>query len=96
MRFFTNEEELIALGSEYLRWVGLSWLLSAVSQVYLTFMKNCNAVNLSTVISSVGDQALGGISALSEVWMGQEHNLGNSFISGILEAACAVTRILLS
>ena len=53
MRFFTNEEELIALGSEYLRWVGLSWLLSAVSQVYLTFMKNCNAVNLSTVISSV-------------------------------------------
>lgn len=53
MRFFTSETELIVLGSEYLRWVGLSWLLSAISQVYLTFMKNCNAVNLSTTISSM-------------------------------------------
>ena len=52
MRFFTNEANLIVLGSEYLRWVGASWFLSAVSQVYLTFMKNCGAVNLSTVISS--------------------------------------------
>ena len=52
MRFLTNEADLIVLGSEYLRWVGVSWLLSAVSQVYLTFMKNCGAVNLSTVISS--------------------------------------------
>lgn len=53
MRFFTNESELITLGSEYLKYVGISWVLSAVSQVYLTFMKNCNAVNLSTVISSI-------------------------------------------
>ena len=53
MRFFTNEAELAVPGSEYLRWVAVSWLLSAVSQVYLTFMKNCNAVNLSTVISSM-------------------------------------------
>lgn len=53
MRFFTNEPELVQMGSEYLRWVGASYLLSAVSQVFLTFMKNCNAVNLSTAISSV-------------------------------------------
>lgn len=53
MRFFTNEPELMQLGAEYLKWVGVSYLLSAVSQVYLTFMKNCNAVNLSTAISSV-------------------------------------------
>lgn len=53
MSFFTNEPELIRMGSEYLRFVGLSYLLSAVSQVYLTFMKNCNAVNLSTIISSM-------------------------------------------
>lgn len=52
MGFFTNEPELVKMGSEYLRFVGLSYLLSAVSQVYLTFMKNCNAVNLSTAISS--------------------------------------------
>lgn len=53
MFFFTNESSLIILGSSYLRWVSVSWLLSAVSQVYLTFMKNCDAVNLSTVISSM-------------------------------------------
>ena len=53
MHFLTNEPELIKLGSEYLKCVGLSYVLSAVSQVYLTFMKNCNAVNLSTVISSI-------------------------------------------
>ncbi|MBD5501479.1 MAG: MATE family efflux transporter [Lachnospiraceae bacterium] len=53
MHFLTNEPELIKPGSEYLKCVGLSYVLSAVSQVYLTFMKNCNAVNLSTAISSI-------------------------------------------
>lgn len=53
MSFLTNEPELIAKGAEYLRYVGISYLLSAISQVYLTFMKNCDAVNLSTVISSM-------------------------------------------
>lgn len=53
MLIFTNEPELAVLGSEYLRCVGVSWLLSAISQVCLAFMKNCNAVNLSTVISSM-------------------------------------------
>lgn len=52
MSFFTNEPELIVMGSQYLKYVGVSYLLSAVSQVYLTYMKNCNAVNMSTVISS--------------------------------------------
>lgn len=53
MRFLTNEPELIAMGSEYLMYVGAVYLLSAISQVYLTFMKNCDAVNLSTIISSM-------------------------------------------
>ena len=35
MRFFTNEPELVLLGSGYLRMVGVSWILSAVSQVYI-------------------------------------------------------------
>ena len=52
MRFFTNEPELAVMGSEYLRYVGISYLLSAVSQTHLTIMKNCNAVNLSSLISS--------------------------------------------
>lgn len=53
MHFLTNEPELIMMGSEYLKFVGVSYLLSAISQVYLTFMKNCDAVNLSTAISSM-------------------------------------------
>lgn len=53
MHFLTNEPELVAMGSDYLTYVGISYLLSAIAQVYLTFMKNCDAVSLSTVISSV-------------------------------------------
>lgn len=53
MRFLTNEPELIAMGSKYLKNVGISYLLSAISQVNLTVMKNCNAVNSSTSIGSI-------------------------------------------
>lgn len=54
MLFFTDDPELVTMGSEYLKAVGVSYLLSAVSQVYLTVMKNCGAVNMSSVISSAG------------------------------------------
>lgn len=53
MYFFTNDRELIALGSGYLRVVGGSHFLSAVAQVHMTVMKNCGAVNVSTTISGV-------------------------------------------
>ena len=53
MTFLTNENELITLGSEYLKMIGISYLFSAIAQVYLTIMKNCNAVTMSTIISSV-------------------------------------------
>ena len=53
MYIFTDEEDLIIMGSEYLRYVGISYLFSAISQVCLTIMKNCGAVNQSSVISSM-------------------------------------------
>ncbi|MDO5425910.1 MAG: MATE family efflux transporter [Eubacteriales bacterium] len=53
MRFFTNEEELAASGAAYLKVVGISYLFSAVAQVCMTLMKNCGAVNQSTLVSSV-------------------------------------------
>ena len=53
MAVLTNEEELIALGSEYLRVIGISYLLSSIAQTFLAIMKNCNAVNVSTLINSV-------------------------------------------
>lgn len=51
MGILTNEKELIMLGSEYLRVIGISYLLSAIAQAFLTIMKNCNAVNISTLIN---------------------------------------------
>lgn len=53
MGFLTNESRLIEMGCEYLRYVGISYLLSAVAQVYLAFMKNCGAVGISAAISGV-------------------------------------------
>lgn len=53
MRTLTNEPTLIAMGSEYLRIIGPSYLFSAIAQVYMTIMKNVNAVTMSTAISSV-------------------------------------------
>ena len=53
MTVLTNEEELITLGSEYLRVIGISYLLSSIAQTFLAIMKNCNAVNVSTLINSV-------------------------------------------
>lgn len=53
MSVLTNEEELITLGSEYLRVIGISYLLSSIAQTFLAIMKNCNAVNVSTLINSV-------------------------------------------
>ncbi|MCM1156678.1 MAG: MATE family efflux transporter [Roseburia sp.] len=53
MRILTNESELIVTGGEYLRCVGISYLLSAIAQVCLTLMKNCGAVSISTLISSM-------------------------------------------
>lgn len=53
MCIFTYERDLISIGSKYLKIVGASYLFSAISQVFLTVMRNCGAVNLSTMISSV-------------------------------------------
>lgn len=53
MHFFTNEEELVRLAIPYLRVVGISYLLTGFSQVYLTIMKNSGRVIRSTVYSSV-------------------------------------------
>ena len=53
MRILTNEETLIVLGSEYLRVIGISYVFSGIAQTFLAFMKNCGAVNMSTLINGV-------------------------------------------
>ena len=53
MRAFASDPVLIADGAEYLRVVGVSYLLLSVSQIYLCILKNCGNAVLSAVISSV-------------------------------------------
>lgn len=53
MRILTNEETLIVLGSEYLRVIGISYVFSGIAQTFLVIMKNCGAVNMSTLINGV-------------------------------------------
>lgn len=53
MRILTNEETLVVLGSEYLRVIGISYVFSGIAQTFLAIMKNCGAVNMSTLINGV-------------------------------------------
>lgn len=52
MRFYTNVPELIARGGEYLKVVAPSYFLCAISQIYLTAMKNTGHAKRSSTIAS--------------------------------------------
>ncbi len=52
MLLFTNEEALVSIGVEYLRIAGWSYLLTGVSQCYLTIMKVSEHAAASAKISS--------------------------------------------
>ncbi|MBQ5960913.1 MAG: MATE family efflux transporter [Firmicutes bacterium] len=53
IRIWTNVPELIEAGARYLRVVALSYLFAGFSQPYLSIMRSCERVKLSTVISSI-------------------------------------------
>ncbi len=52
MRIFTSDAELVAIGAAYLRIAGWSYLLTGVSQCYITAMKVTDHVRHSTLVSS--------------------------------------------
>ena len=52
MQFFTNDEVLASIGCSYLRIAGWSYLLTGISQVYLTMMKISEHAGTSALISS--------------------------------------------
>ena len=52
MHIFTHDDALIAIGSDYLRIAGWSYLLTGVSQCYLTMMKVTDHVRASATIST--------------------------------------------
>lgn len=53
MKIFTSDTTLINMGSEYLKVVGISYVMLSISQVYLCIMKNCGLAVKSSVISLV-------------------------------------------
>ncbi len=52
MRLFTSDEELVLIGSDYLRIAGWSYLMTGVSECYLSVMKVTDHVPASAFISS--------------------------------------------
>lgn len=54
MRIFTPDTTLITLGADYLRAVGLSYVLMAVSQCYLTIMRNSGRAATASAVISMG------------------------------------------
>ena len=52
MRIFTNDEALITSGASYLRTVAFSYILCALSQVYLTTLKTTGRAGMASRISS--------------------------------------------
>lgn len=52
MSIYTNEPELIRIGASYLRIAGWSYLLTGISETYLTMLKVTNHVTMGAVISS--------------------------------------------
>jgi len=52
MKIFTNDAVLIEAGAPYLKTVALSYVLCAVSQLYLTVLKNTGRAKIASWISS--------------------------------------------
>lgn len=52
MGLFIDEADVISAGAEYLRIVGISYLFTAVSQIYHAVLKATDRVKISTVIAS--------------------------------------------
>lgn len=53
MLIFTNEEVLIEIGAGYLKIAGWSYLLTGITQVYLTMMKVSNHASASAKVSTI-------------------------------------------
>ena len=52
MQIFSGDDLIISIGSDYLRIAGWSYLITGISQCYLTMMKVANRVKASAFISS--------------------------------------------
>ena len=53
MHFWTNDQELIEVGSRYLRLVAVSYLFSGLTQPYVAVMRSCERVKFSMILSMI-------------------------------------------
>ena len=53
MILFTNDTELITIGTSYLRIVGFSYLFWGISEIYLATLRSVGRVTVSTVLSGL-------------------------------------------
>ena len=53
MKIFTSEPEVIEAGVSYLKIVGISYIFTAITMVYLNLMRSVERVIISTVVYSV-------------------------------------------
>ena len=53
MTVYTKDQTLIEIGAKYLRIIGVSYLLSAFSQVYMCTQRSMERAKYSTIVSSV-------------------------------------------
>jgi putative MATE family efflux protein len=53
LRIYTEDPEVIALGSSYLRIVGLSYLFMAVTTSYFAVLRSITLVNMTVVVSAI-------------------------------------------
>ncbi|MCI0555012.1 MAG: MATE family efflux transporter [Anaerolineae bacterium] len=51
MKFYTEDPEVIRLGSDYLRIVGLSYVMMAISISYISILRSITLVKLTVVVS---------------------------------------------
>ena len=53
MRLFTPDPELIAIGSEYLRIIGVAYLCWGITEIYLSVLRSVGRVAIATVLNTV-------------------------------------------
>jgi putative MATE family efflux protein len=51
MRIYTEDEEVVRVGSEYLRIVGLSYVMTAVTVSYISVLRSITMVKLTVIVS---------------------------------------------
>ena len=51
MSFYTEDQEVIKLGSDYLRIVGLSYVMTAISVSYISVLRSITMVKMTVVVS---------------------------------------------